>query len=361
MTIPFNNLYDYIFSLTGHNNKNLIMYRFDPHGSKDLKNLIIHNELEIIKIPMISTGRKVISFHYKLLFCYDQEPLNFNLYEGEKSQKHRKELFFNSSEGLSHFDNDIGKKLLEKENIAGHPEVLPTIYDKKLLLHSEKNSKDLKKYENNGFLGIYYWSHAFIALDWYRFAEYDKSLVYPKYFKKDFNIYCRAWTGSREYRLKFLSMIKKEKISNQCNIFFNEYDAGYNFYDHKFKNNIWQINDKEIQNIKDLNYNKNKDDNSSLSAAYTVKDYKESAIDIVLETVFDQKKVHLTEKILRPISCGKPFILVSEKGSLEYLRSYGFKTFGHLIDERYDYIDSPEERLKFVMNTMKKNHSAMFI
>jgi hypothetical protein len=72
----------------------------------------------------------------------------------------------------------------------------------------------------------------------------------------------------------------------------------------------------------------------------------------VLETLFDDSRLHLTEKILRPIACGKPFILVSTRGSLEYLRSYGFQTFGDFIDESYDTIVDPMERLHAIIKVM---------
>jgi predicted secreted Zn-dependent protease len=47
----------------------------------------------------------------------------------------------------------------------------------------------------------------------------------------------------------------------------------------------------------------------------------------------------LTEKTFKPIALGMPFVIVGTKGSLEYLRSYGFKTFGHIWDESYDQAD----------------------
>ena len=34
-----------------------------------------------------------------------------------------------------------------------------------------------------------------------------------------------------------------------------------------------------------------------------------------------------------------PFVIVSTRGSLAYLRSYGFRTFGDLWDESYDSAD----------------------
>ena len=351
MTIPLDNLYDYIFNITRHNNKNLIMYRFSPHGSKNIKNLIIHNNAELPKVKI--NNRYVSSWHHKHLFCYDQEPLDFDLY---KNNFEDIKFIFEKEIGKgkeNEFNNPIMQKIILNKNICSNPNVTKTVYDKKLLLHSEKNSIDLEKYEKNGFLGVYYWSHAFIALDWYRFAKHDISLnSIPKTnFAKDFNIYSRGWTGSREYRLKFLEILKQNNIDKKSNIFFNEYcdDKHYSIY--TTKNKKWKV---KKENIDNLICHTSRKIHSSASASYDVYDYKNSAIDIVLETVFDRNKIQLTEKILRPIACGKPFILVSEKGSLEYIKSYGFKTFDTLIDEDYDSISDPEKRLYAIVETMKK-------
>ena len=65
-------------------------------------------------------------------------------------------------------------------------------------------------------------------------------------------------------------------------------------------------------------------------------------MEIVLETLFDDQRIHLTEKVLRPLACGQPFILAATTGSLEYLKSYGFKTFDSLWDESYDQLEGPE-------------------
>ena len=44
----------------------------------------------------------------------------------------------------------------------------------------------------------------------------------------------------------------------------------------------------------------------------------------------------LTEKTFKPIVMQQPFIIQSCKGSLEYLRRYGFRTFDEFWDESYD-------------------------
>jgi hypothetical protein len=77
-------------------------------------------------------------------------------------------------------------------------------------------------------------------------------------------------------------------------------------------------------------------------------------MEVVLETLFDDSRLHLTEKTLRPIACGKPFILASTVGSLQYLKNYGFETFDGLIDESYDLIGNSKDRLHAIVQEMKR-------
>jgi hypothetical protein len=62
----------------------------------------------------------------------------------------------------------------------------------------------------------------------------------------------------------------------------------------------------------------------------------ESLLYLVTETVAKGRRQHLTEKTFKPICLGMPFVIVGTKGSLEYLRRYGFKTFSDVWDESYD-------------------------
>jgi hypothetical protein len=69
---------------------------------------------------------------------------------------------------------------------------------------------------------------------------------------------------------------------------------------------------------------------------------------IVSETVFYYDKLHLTEKIFKPIVSKQPFILLAAPGNLAYLKSYGFKTFDGIIDESYDLIQDNDTRIDVV-------------
>jgi hypothetical protein len=75
---------------------------------------------------------------------------------------------------------------------------------------------------------------------------------------------------------------------------------------------------------------------------------------VVTETVFYYDKLHLTEKIFKPIVSKQPFMLLASPGNLAYLKSYGFKTFEGIIDESYDSIQDPWARINAVVTELKK-------
>lgn len=79
----------------------------------------------------------------------------------------------------------------------------------------------------------------------------------------------------------------------------------------------------------------------------------ESFVYLVTETCFFDKKLHLTEKIFKPIVSKQPFLLLGCANNLQYLKSYGFKTFNKWWDENYDAIEDPLTRLQVVVNILK--------
>ena len=116
-----------------------------------------------------------------------------------------------------------------------------------------------------------------------------------------------------------------------------------------FKNTKLKIKRSDLQHVLPQNTH-----NSNSSADYNGHDYQSSLIEVVLETLFDDQRQHLTEKTLRPIACKQPFILAAPPGSLQYLRDYGFKTFSGLIDETYDTIQDSAERLQAIVQEMQR-------
>jgi hypothetical protein len=320
MSIPLDRLYHYIDNIAKEITDNIIIYRFYPHGSKKLE------DLQALNGPCAWLDKTLnIS-----LYCNDQEPLNYELYQNISDSHEFKKIV-----SLIYMPPD--------RNLHIHP----TIYNNVLLLHSERQSKNLIKYQGSQFIPVYYWSHAIIACDWFRYAEHVQQ---HKQVKKTFLVYNRAWSGTREYRLKFAEHLVRLGLPNYCQTSINTVDPelGIHYELHKFKNPVWRPN-AVLENYFPINTAQ-----SHYSADFDIEDYEATDIEVVLETLFDDPRLHLTEKSLRPIACGQPFILAGTHGSLEYLRSYGFKTFGHIWDERYDQIEDPEERLNRIADLMKQ-------
>jgi hypothetical protein len=246
-----------------------------------------------------------------VLFCHDQEPLHFDYYADDR--QHMKEFIHS----IEKYNKVISPKLKNLNLRWVHPTSGQKIW---ILLHSELNSEELSKYESTGdFVGAYWWSHAMLSLDWYRFAESDPALNIGNNYQKLFLIYCRDTTGLRTYRKTFLDFIEKQDILSQC----------------------------QIGSFLDYNIT------SDSSAIYDAIDHNQTAISIVLETVFDAR-IHLTEKTLRPLACGHPFILAAGPGSLALLKKYGFQTFSPYINETYDTVQDHNLRLQLIVEEMKR-------
>ena len=327
MSVPLDRLYNFLQSLC---NRDIIIYRWTPHGSRNLGDLHSLGTQFLSQIEILVTIPPMI--------CHDQEPLNFDYWTQDNFVCHSMDKFFESESVATQFAHWHLRSALENRHKAH-------VFKNTLLCHSELNSKELDKYTQNNFTGVYYWAHALIARDWYRYAQLDNGLK-QKNIQSDFLIYNRAWSGTREYRLKFAELLIKSNLHHHCRMGFNNTD-GIHYSNHKFSNPAMQVCGTDLA--------RHFDKNNSLptaSADYCTQDYQQTAIEVVLETLFDDDRLHLTEKSLRPIACGQPFILAATAGSLAYLRSYGFKTFSSVFDESYDTITDPVDRLNAIVNLM---------
>ena len=335
MSIPLDRLYNHIDKLSQSVCEDcLVIYRFYPHGSKNLENL---KSLKFDKESKTWAEWQIAP----LMICHDQEPLIYDLY----SDQVVKQYTFEKYSGFENRRYNID--MISKMHLRATAYYPLSCYDLTMLTHSEKNSTELIKYENNGFVGVYWWSHAVIARDWFRYAEH---ITQQKQIQKTFLIYNRAWSGTREYRLYFTELLIDLRLQDHCQTTVNpvEPELGIHYKLHKFSNANWRPT-QVLENYFPENTAK-----SSASADFDIEDYEATDIEVVLETLFDDSRLHLTEKSLRPIACGQPFMLAGTQGSLEYLRSYGFKTFGSIWDEYYDCINDPQERLVYMVSVMRQ-------
>jgi hypothetical protein len=325
MNIPLDRLYHYIRDIAQEiYDDRIVIYRFWPHGSKNINDLNnLHESDDWLE--------KTI---YPSIWCNDQEPLDHKFY----------------STNIRIWPDNSWTSILKLFNYFTLPTNLNyspvTIFEKGLLLHSEKRSDNLEKYQvDNELIPVYYWSHAVIARDWFRYAEH---VTQTKQINKRFLIYNRAWSNTREYRLRFAELLLLSDLQDYCQMSFNSVEPELNIHYelHHFKNPIWRPQ-LVLENYFPTNTAQSYD-----SASFNIEDYENTDIEVVLETLFDDGRLHLTEKSLRPIACGQPFIFVGTHGSLEYLRSYGFKTFGDIWNESYDTIENPQERMYAITDVM---------
>ena len=305
MSVPTSNLYNFVAQVV--ENKFLIKY-FYPWGQKDIANLVSN----VDRMNEDIYRKKYAAF--PVLICHDQEPLDFDMYSDD--QKILNALVASGNFIPTQID-DIKKSNYENLNLRWqHPQ---NFTEKWTLLHSELASPQVERYEDSGlFACAYWWSHAAIARDWYRYAQYDQRLELPQEDKEaNWLVYARGTTGTRQYRQHFLKLLR--------------------FVDRK---QLGSIDPDAVVN-------------SNSSAEYNCEDFAKTNCSIVLETVYDGR-IHLTEKTLRPIACGHPFMILNGAGTLKYLRSYGFETFSPFIDESYDTESDCDKRMLMVIKEMDR-------
>jgi hypothetical protein len=195
------------------------------------------------------------------------------------------------------------------------------------VLHSEHNSKDVDKLQELGYKTVHWFSHAFLCSEYY-FKLYSNLDIVKNYRVRPIEY---AWICAnrllRQHRTDFLEMLD---LSKGCYSLLNPDPNGLT-YDgpvtaHSF------------------------DDHTNSSAEINVEQltpWNTSFLHIVSETIW-QEKIHFTEKVFKPIVLHQPFVVLQAPGSLEYLRSYGFKTFDDWWDESYDTIEDPQQRMQAI-------------
>jgi hypothetical protein len=313
MSVPTHNLYDFVHQVT--EKKFSLMY-YSPWGSRLYENVILYlsdeidingtHGLDYRTVEKFTKNKKYLP----VVLCHDQEPLNYDLHSSDKAVK----------EYISMKDSKLSYLYPEYNDLNIAFKIYHSWQEKWILLHSELNSHELNKYMSTGhFVGAYWWCHALLARDWYRYAEHDFSLSHQVDNKKLFLIYSRDHSGSRSYRSLLVELIK-QRISSES------YQIG-------------SFDGKPVS--------------SDASARYNSEDFVRTDISLILETIADQR-VHLTEKTLRPIACGHPFILMAGPGSLATLRKYGFETFSPWIDESYDNEIDQGQRIKMIVEEMHR-------
>lgn len=81
--------------------------------------------------------------------------------------------------------------------------------------------------------------------------------------------------------------------------------------------------------------------------------YTDSYFSLVTETLYNEPYGFCTEKIAKPLMIGHPWICASTPGYYRYIKNFGFRTFGHLIDESFDSIENHQDRLDRIIDIVQ--------
>ena len=267
---------------------------------------------------------------HNYIFIYDQEPIHLNIHMETFEKVITLNADIHSNIYLNRVTGAWSKIPRANGEIPGY------------LLTSEHDSENVEYVcAHFDWKPAYYFFHGWAALDWYR--GYDKTfLIQPiqeRTITKTFIAPNRIVAGERQHRLEMLYYIFKNGMMHN-HISCPDTCPAENISIHDaVKPLIAKYPDIEsVFAAQSLPINfVNETDHPMHSCWLSLFDESaESLLYLVTETVATGRKHHLTEKTFKPIALGMPFVIVGTKGSLEYLRGYGFRTFGDIWDESYD-------------------------
>lgn len=80
--------------------------------------------------------------------------------------------------------------------------------------------------------------------------------------------------------------------------------------------------------------------------------FNTARFNLVVETSQIHNDFHLTEKTLKPLFVGQPFVVFADRHHLRHLRTLGFETFGNLWPEDYDEIADLDARIDAIIKLL---------
>lgn len=210
-----------------------------------------------------------------------------------------------------------------------------------ILANTEHSTLKDSYIKENEFYDWYYFYHGFAALDWYKDFQYVDPISFNR-FDKVFICYNHLISKYRSYRLHLVSNLIEQNLVQYGHVSLFLKDNLGTWEDAVKDPDVPLDNRARVKIYKTL---KTLDQpliidtetpDGTLSAQINFDDLTSALFHVVTETVYFQDKLHLTEKVFKPIVAKRPFFLVAAHGNLAYLKSYGFRTFDRWIDESYD-------------------------
>jgi hypothetical protein len=210
-----------------------------------------------------------------------------------------------------------------------------------------------------GWQSSYYFFHGWACLDWYR--GYDRTFLFPPPDSRRVPTHTfmspnRIVGGQRDHRVLFIYHCIKKNLS-QNNISAPKICPHENVH-------IKDIALRYVNTYPDIAQELQSAELPWLFPGEVTQEMTscwldnfdvamDSMIYVPTETVYFGNRTHLTEKTFKAIALGMPFVMVAPAGSLDYLRHYGFSSFGTVWDESYDQETNDLRRLEMVTDLLR--------
>jgi hypothetical protein len=273
---------------------------------------------------------------HNYIFFFDQEPIHLNIHMPtfEQVVQANNDIHQNVYMDRSQFNLGVGR-------IPRAPDFPGPGY----LVTSERDSENVETVcAQFKWKPLYYFFHGWAALDWYR--GYDKTFLIKPYADRrptrTFIAPNRIVAGERQHRLEVLYYIFKHDLLNNhisCPAVCPAETISIMDAVKPLTARYPDIESVFAQQNLPINF-AGETDHPMHSCWLSLFDQaQDSLLYLVTETVATGRRHHITEKTFKPIAMGMPFVIVGTCGSLEYLRSYGFRTFDGIWDESYDRAD----------------------
>jgi hypothetical protein len=276
------------------------MFMCDPFGRSDADSVKNYGDDDV--------------HEHNYIFFFDQEPIHLNIHTAT-------------------FDEVRGVR---------NPDLHSQYQDIGAICTSERDSDNVdavcKKYN---WKSLYYFFHGWAALDWYR--GYDRTfLIKPwgdRNITKTFIAPNRIVAGERQHRLEMLYHIFKNRMTHNhvsCPAICPAENISVLDAIKPLSARYPDIESVFAAELLPMNFAGESGHPMHSCWLSLFDESAESLLYLITETVAHGRRHHLTEKTFKPIALGMPFVIVGTRGSLEYLRSYGFRTFEGIWDESYD-------------------------
>ena len=258
---------------------------------------------------VVNFGSENIHEH-NYIFFFDQEPIHLNIHAATFDEIQRR-----------------------NDDIRGARGAVCT---------SERDSDNVSELcARYGWQSHYYFFHGWAALDWYR--GYDRTfLIRPIEQRQPTRTFIapnRIIAGERQHRLEVLYHIFRNGMQHNY-ISCPKVCPAENISIHDaIRPLVTKYPDIEsvfARQTLPINFAGETDHPMHSCWLSLFDEAADSLLYLVTETVATGRRHHITEKTFKPIALGMPFVIVGTRGSLEYLRSYGFRTFEGIWDESYD-------------------------